>query len=142
MKLGADQLDDLALGAVFLATGGGGDPYIPLLIAKQALQTFGQVEVIKPEQLPDDALVVTIGGVGAPTVSLELLASLDEAPETLRAYERHIGRKADAVASFEIGGGNSLVPLVAAAGCGLPVIDGDGMGRALPEAQMLSLIHI
>lgn len=138
MKLGADQLDDLALGAVFLATGGGGDPYIPLLIAKQALQTFGPVEVIKPEQLPDDALVVTIGGVGAPTVSLELLASLDEAPETLRAYERHIGRKADAVASFEIGGGNSLVPLVAAAGCGLPVIDGDGMGRALPEAQMMS----
>ena len=26
MKLGAEHLDDLALGSVFLATGGGGDP--------------------------------------------------------------------------------------------------------------------
>ena len=42
------------------------------------------------------------------------------------------------MASFEIGGGNSLIPLVAAAGKGIPVIDGDGMGRALPEAQMMS----
>jgi len=42
------------------------------------------------------------------------------------------------VASFEIGGGNSLIPLVAAAGKGIAVIDGDGMGRALPEAQMMS----
>lgn len=49
-----------------------------------------------------------------------------------------MGRSIDAVASFEIGGGNSLIPLVAAAGKGIPVIDGDGMGRALPEAQMMS----
>jgi DUF917 family protein len=138
MKLEASQLDDLALGSVFLATGGGGDPYLPLLIAKQALAEYGPVELIKPTHLPDDAFIVTLGSVGAPTVSLELLPSIDEASETLRAYERYVGRKVDAIASFEIGGGNSLIPLVAAAGCGLPVIDGDGMGRALPEAQMMS----
>ena len=138
MKLTVSQLDDLALGSVFLATGGGGDPYLPLLIAKQALTEHGPVELVKPSDLSDEALVVTLGSVGAPTVSLELLPSIDEASETLRAYECHVGRKVDAIASFEIGGGNSLIPLVAAAGCGLPVIDGDGMGRALPEAQMMS----
>ena len=37
MKIHATDLDDLALGAVFLATGGGGDPYLPTLIAKQTL---------------------------------------------------------------------------------------------------------
>ena len=31
-----------------------------------------------------------------------------------------------------------MIPLVAAVGKGVPVIDGDGMGRALPEAQMMS----
>jgi DUF917 family protein len=31
-----------------------------------------------------------------------------------------------------------VVPLVAAAELGLPVVDGDGMGRALPEAQMMT----
>lgn len=133
-----NDLDDLALGSVFLATGGGGDPHIPLVIAKQALQDFGPVTTIAPDKLNDDALVVAIGGVGAPTVSLELLPSIDEAANTLDAFENHIGRSVDAVASFEIGGANSLIPLVAAAVKGIPVIDGDGMGRALPEAQMMS----
>ena len=35
MKITASDIDDLALGAVFLATGGGGDPYLPTLIAKK-----------------------------------------------------------------------------------------------------------
>lgn len=132
------HLDDLALGSVFLATGGGGDPHVPQLIAEQAIKTHGAVSLIAPDALDDEAFVVPIGNVGAPTVSLELLPSVDEAARTIDAFEAHVGRKVDAVASFEIGGGNSLIPLVAAAGKGIPVIDGDGMGRALPEAQMMS----
>ena len=138
MKITADDVDDLVMGSVFLATGGGGDPYLPQLIAKEALKANGPATLIDPATLDDDAFVFTIGSVGAPTVSLELLPSVDEARETLIAYEHHIGRKADAIASFEIGGANSLIPLVAAAGRDLPVINGDGMGRALPEAQMMS----
>ena len=137
-EISVSDLDDLALGSVFLATGGGGDPHIPQLIAEQALSKYGPVSLIAPEQLADDALVVSIGGVGAPTVSLELLPSLDEASQALSAFEKHIGRSVDAVVSFEIGGANSLIPLVAAAGKNIPVVDGDGMGRALPEAQMMS----
>lgn len=137
-QIDVGDLDDLALGAVFLATGGGGDPHVPQLITTEALKKYGPVKLIKPEDLADDAFVVPIGNVGAPTVSLELLPSIDEASKTIEAFEAHVGRKVDAVASFEIGGGNSLIPLVAAAGKGLPVVDGDGMGRALPEAQMMS----
>ena len=133
-----EHLDDLALGAVFLATGGGGDPHLPRLIADQALKQYGPVELLSPDDVADDRFVVPVGSVGAPTVSLELLPSIDEAANTVRAYEEFVGRKADAIASFEIGGGNSLVPLVAAAALGVPVIDGDGMGRAFPEAQMMS----
>lgn len=137
-KLDRDCLDDLALGAVFLATGGGGDPHVAQLIAERALAEYGPVELLPPDQLADDAYVVAIGGVGAPTVSLELLPSINEARDTLTAFEGRVGRKVDAVVSFEIGGGNSLIPIVAAAAAGLPVIDGDGMGRALPEAQMMT----
>lgn len=136
--LGLEHLDDLALGSVFLATGGGGDPHVPKLIAREAIKKYGPVQVIQPEDLDDDALVVTIGSVGAPTVSLELLPSIDDAIRTLESFEKYVGRKVDAVAPFEIGGGNSLIPLVAATGKNIPVIDGDGMGRALPEAQMMS----
>lgn len=137
-KIDVQHIDDLALGSVFLATGGGGDPYLPQQIAKKVLETCGPVQTILPEDLDDDAYVVPIGGVGAPTVGLELLPSLDEAAKTLEAFEEHVGRRVDAVASFEIGGGNSLVPLVAAAMRGIPVVDGDGMGRAFPEAQMMT----
>ncbi len=137
-KVSAEDLSDLSLGAVFLATGGGGDPHVPELICREALKTYGPVDLVQPEELPDDAYVVSIGGVGAPTVSLEMLPSMDESVRTLEAFENHVGRKIDAVVSFEIGGGNSLIPIVAAAGRGLPVVDGDGMGRALPEAQMMT----
>ena len=137
-QIGLEQLDDFALGAVFLATGGGGDPYVPKLITAEAIKSFGPVPLIKAEDLSDDAFVVPVGSVGAPTVSLELLPSVEEAARTLEAFEVFMGRKIDAVASFEIGGGNSLIPICAAAAKGLPVIDGDGMGRALPEAQMMS----
>lgn len=138
MQVKAEDLADLSLGAVFLATGGGGDPHVPELICSEALKTYGPVDLLAVEDLPDDAHVVSIGGVGAPTVSLEMLPSVDDAARTLEAYEDHVGRKVDAIVSFEIGGANSLIPITAAAGRGLPVVDGDGMGRALPEAQMMT----
>lgn len=137
-KLGSESLTDLSAGAVFLATGGGGDPHVAQLIAEQALEIHGPVELLEPEDLADDAYVVALGGVGAPTVSLELLPSMNEAVSALQAFEERVGRKVDAVVSFEIGGGNSLIPIVAAAAMGIPVINGDGMGRALPEAQMMT----
>lgn len=138
MIVDVEHLDDLTRGAVFLATGGGGDPYVAKLTTEVALAEHGPVEVIPAATLDDDATVVTIGSVGAPSAGLELLMSIDEPQRAIAAYQQVIGREIDAVVSFEIGGGNSLIPLVAAAALGLPVVDGDGMGRALPEAQMMT----
>ncbi|MEN7341529.1 MAG: DUF917 domain-containing protein [Pseudomonadota bacterium] len=138
MLIEADDLDDLTTGAVFLATGGGGDPYVTLLATREVLRRYGPATLIKPEALDDDALVVTIGGVGAPTVGLELLPSENDVLVTLEAFEQRMGRTVDAVVSFEVGGGNSLIPIMAAAARGIPCVDGDGMGRALPEAQMMT----
>lgn len=137
-SIGVEDLDALSLGSVFLATGGGGDPYLPMLLTKQALETYGPVRLVQVDNLNDDDNIVALGAVGAPTVSLELLPSIDEASETLTAFETHTQKAVDVVASFEVGGGNSLLPIMAAAGRGLPVVDGDGMGRALPEAQMMT----
>ncbi len=39
---------------------------------------------------------------------------------------------------MEVGGSNSIVPMIVAAYTGLPVVDADGMGRAFPEVQMTS----
>ena len=69
---------------------------------------------------------------------LELLPSLEDPAIAVRAFERELDVTVDALVSFEVGGGNSLVPIQAAALLDLPLIDGDGMGRALPEAQMMT----
>jgi DUF917 family protein len=50
--------------------------------------------------------------------------------------EKHLGRRADYLVPGEIGGANATRPLVCGIQTGLPIIDGDGMGRAFPELQM------
>ena len=117
-----DMLDDIAAGAAFLATGGGGDPHLACLCAKEGLNQYGPANLIAPEELSDDAFVIAVGGVGAPTTSLELLPSVDEAARVVEAYGDIIGKKPDAIVSFEIGGANSRIPLVASAALYFPMI--------------------
>ncbi len=131
------DLDDLCRGAAFLGTGGGGDPYIGRLMAQEAIRAAGgSVELKALSSVPDDALVIAVGNMGAPTVLIEKVPGGDEPVWALRRLEAHLGRPADAVIPFEAGGVNSTLPLLIGAKTGLPVIDADGMGRAFPELQM------
>lgn len=130
------ELSDLARGAAFLGSGGGGDPHNGRLLGEAAVARHGPIELIAPESLHDTALVVPCGWIGAPTVSAEKLPNGREVTAGLHRLERLLARKIDAVMPIEIGGGNGLAPLVAAAQLGLPVVDADGMGRAFPESQM------
>ena len=57
-KIGVKEIEDMAVGAAVLGTGGGGDPYIGKLMAIQAIKECGEVEMITPEEVPDDAIVV------------------------------------------------------------------------------------
>jgi uncharacterized protein len=131
------DLSDLALGAALLGAGGGGDPYLGKSMAADALaSTSGRVRFLDPDELEEDALVVTTAMLGAPTVLVEKLPSGKEVGVALRALERHLGRPVTATMPAECGGMNSMVPLLAAAQLGLPVVDADGMGRAFPELSM------
>lgn len=136
MLIQVETLDDLAAGSVFLGTGGGGDPYLNSLVARRILTEHGPVKLLPSAELTDDAFVVGIGGIGAPSAGLELLPAARQCAHALQRFETHMGRRVDALVAVEVGGANSLIPIVAAAARGLPVVDGDGMGRAFPEAQM------
>ncbi|MER5323368.1 DUF917 domain-containing protein [Streptosporangium roseum] len=136
-ELGADQLDDLARGAGILGTGGGGDPYVGKLLAREAILAHGPVTLLDIDEVPPDATVVPVSGMGAPTVLLEKLPAGTEELTALRALEAVLGRRATHIVPIEIGGMNSMVPIAAAAQAGLPLVDGDAMGRAFPETQMV-----
>jgi len=129
-------LEAIAIGAGILGTGGGGNPYLGKLHARETLRRHGPVTAVTAAEVPDDALVISVGGMGAPTVSVERIRQGDEELTALRALERHLGRQATHLVPGEIGGSNALRPLAVAARAGLPVVDGDGMGRAFPELQM------
>ncbi len=138
IKIGLNELDDIALGATFLGTGGGGDPYIATLMTRRAIKAKGPVTMLSPEELDDDALVFACGNLGAPTVAIEKIMGAEQPPDAVRALEAHLGRKADALIAFEAGGSNSLMPIYIAAVLGKPIVDADGMGRAFPELQMVT----
>ncbi|MGE7687306.1 MULTISPECIES: DUF917 domain-containing protein [Peribacillus] len=133
-----EAIEKIALGAAVLGTGGGGDPYIGKLMAKEAIRKYGPVALISVEELRDDQLVVSVSGMGAPTVIIEKLPSEVEVTAPLEKLEEVLGRKVDIVMPIEAGGINSLYPIIAAAKKGLPVLDADAMGRAFPEAQMVT----
>jgi DUF917 family protein len=136
MKLSSIDLVDLATGAAFLGTGGGGDPYIGRQMAQACLDEGLTIEVIDPAALADDDFIIPTAMMGAPTVLVEKIPSGQEAITALQRLERHLGRRAAATMPIEIGGINSTIPLVVGARLGLPIVDADGMGRALPELQM------
>lgn len=133
------DMADIALGGAFLGTGGGGDPYIGKLMAENAIEEHGPVQVVDVDDLDDDALIIPVAMMGAPTVMLEKLPKGTEAGNALKALEAYLGSKADAIFCIEAGGLNSTIPIAVAAAAGLPIVDGDGMGRAFPELQMVSL---
>lgn len=130
------DIDRIAIGVGILGTGGGGSPYLQMLAAKQMLRQGHRIRMIRPRDLPDEAQVIGLGGIGAPTVSVEKMEEGGEGERVLRAIEAHTGRPVDAVLGDEVGGGNGIYPMITAARLDLPVVDCDGMGRAFPEVQM------
>ncbi len=131
-----DDLESIAIGAGILGTGGGGNPYLGQLLLRTMLKRGCSASVISLDELPDDARVTEVGGMGAPTVGVEKLPQGDESRWAIEALEKFTGQTIDAIICAEIGGGNSIVPLVASALTGKPAVDADAMGRAFPEMQM------
>ena len=134
----AADLEDIAIGGAVLGTGGGGDPYIGKLMAQRAIRAHGPVRLIDVEAVDDDALVVPCAMMGAPTVMVEKLPQGDEIVTAFRKLENYLGRRIGAVLCAEAGGINSTIPFFVAARTGVPLVDGDGMGRAYPEIQMVT----
>jgi hypothetical protein len=133
-----EALESIAIGAGILGTGGGGNPYLGKLTARRLLRLGKRIDVISLSELPDDWRLVTVGGMGAPTITIEKISRGTETLEALRTLEDYLRRKIDAVIPAEIGGGNSIEPMVVGAHAGIPVVDADGMGRAFPKMPMIT----
>ncbi|MET8825590.1 DUF917 domain-containing protein [Streptomyces sp. NPDC004610] len=140
-RLTAGEVPALAAGAALLGSGGGGNVSAGARLLRHALDARGGdgVPVVRADGLPPDTLIVHVGLIGAPDVLEERLFAAEDFGRALRAVEETVGGVAGAVGVIEIGGLNALTPPLAAAHLGLPVVDGDLMGRAFPRLFQTTL---
>ncbi len=131
-----ENIEDIALGAAVLGTGGGGDPYVGKLMAREAVRQYGPVELYTLDELDDDDLIVPSAGMGVPIVIVEKLPAGDDMIRAFQALGKYSGRTPRGTMSIEAGGLNSVMPIYVAARLRIPMVDCDGMGRAFPEIQM------
>ena len=138
MQITLESLRAISLGCTIMAGGGGGDPRIGHLMADEAIRALGPVDVYQLDDLEPDDLLLPCGMIGAPTVMVEKFPNGGEGRAIRDVYEQIYGREVKAVMPFEMGGINGVLPIAWAAHAGLPMVDGDFMGRAFPELQMLT----
>jgi hypothetical protein len=138
-QIRVEELPDISRGCSVLGAGGGGEAYTATLMAIQAIEDFGPVELVSVDDLPQDGVVVSCGFLGAPTMTIEKLSSGAEGEYLREEVERFSGAPVRGLMCAEIGGSNGMVPFTWAARMRLPVLDADGMGRALPEVQQVTM---
>lgn len=141
------DLDALLSGLGVMGTGGGGDPEGWGRSVFETDRAAGRsYRLIDPVDVPDDAFVLSGGYLGsiADDQALDrVVASWEsnfELERAIRVLEEEHGRTVDCLVPFEMGGGNTPVVMSCAARLGIPVIDGDGVGRAAPETHMCSFL--
>lgn len=142
--LGPSDLERLLRGASVLGTGGGGSFSRGRAILAE-LQARGlESRLLALEDLPAAALGVAtaVAGGGLTHEAVERLEALAPEPPAVagaRALAAHLGRPVDFVYALEIGPQNTLEALRLAAFLGVPLVDGDCAGRAVPELGQTTL---
>lgn len=137
--LGVDRLGPLATGLLLLGSGGGGDPGLLAPAARAAIADRG-LRTIGIDDLGDDDLVAPIGFIGSTSLLREKLPSGGEIGHAVDALVRWSGRAPTALMSIEMAGVNGFTPIVPAVAMGLPLVDADLAGRALPRLDIVSLV--
>lgn len=130
-------VDAMVLGGAVLGGGGGGSLLDGRRLGRKALEIG--TPVLKPHSaLPDDAMVVTVSTVGAPSAHERHV----EPEDYIRAVEGLLARIDGPIAGLitsENGGAGTTNGLIQSAALGLPVVDAPCDGRAHPTGVMGSM---
>jgi hypothetical protein len=127
----------LLLGSAILGSGGGGALAQGRAIVDEVLTRGGTFELLSANEVAPDALVGCPYLCGSVTCEVEesVPSYLEAVRDAHRAAERHLGARLSALYPTELGAANTAIGMATAALAGLPSIDGDPSGRAVPEIQ-------
>ena len=147
--LNEEQLIDVIWGATLMGGGGGG----AMVGGTDLLNTYKKLHPEKPVELTliesgemaPDAYAAVTAGMGAPTVlkSVDFSQYAVNAFNTLKemAAEMDPPRKLEYCIPVELGGFNTFCPMLISLLEGIPFVDCDGAGRAVPALDTL-LLHV
>lgn len=134
IELSGLDVEDFLTGAVILGTGGGGDRRDgkALLSKSRTLR----LRISNASELPADRIAICpylVGSIAGPSQPASKLVGMLK--EAVSIIEQRTGRRVGATVPTEIGGLNSAIALYVAGLLGVPMIDGDVVGRAAPEVN-------
>ncbi|MFW9786361.1 MAG: DUF917 domain-containing protein [Candidatus Thorarchaeota archaeon] len=137
------DVEDLALGCTFFGTGGGGTMQVGLEMLYPHIDAGKKLTIIDVDTLKDDdwiACPAYSGTIAPATPEIEVLRTRFpwdfnelELKVGLEILEENLGVKFAATVPFELGGINTPAPIDAGVKHGIPCVDGDYAGRAVPE---------
>jgi DUF917 family protein len=149
-----ETLEDFVTGLAFLGTGGGGgrvedglDLLAPLVRAGRA------ITLVDPDELAPDTWtcsVITLIGrepdTSPPAAELagyglieERLSLAERMVEAVRELAALRGVSPGALVSMELGSGVTIATIVTGMALGIPTLDSDYVGRAIPEASQTKM---
>lgn len=134
-ELGKKDLEHIVIGAGLLGGGGGGSIAEGMKLIERVMEFSRAVELVSVDEISDDDWGAVIAGMGSPKASLTRVRKYSPG-YALELLEDACRFKSSYVIPFELGAGNSLNPMLAAAQRKIPIVDGDPVGRAVPELQM------
>jgi uncharacterized protein len=132
--LDARDLDDILVGACILGCGGGGPLVLGQELAKDVVK-LGIPPLRAVADVGDDDATAVSAAAGSPTAAATGAFPYQVATTAFRALASRRGAPFDCVLPGELGAGNSFIPMLVAAQCGLPLVDAAGARRAMTTLQ-------
>jgi len=135
MFLAPESIEYAVLGGALLGGGGGGWPEEGRKWAQAAFAGSAKPQLISLDELPPEAVVVTVSLVGSPAAK-ERYCEPDDAVAAVELLAQRLGKRPAALITSENGGAASVNGWFQSAVLGIPVVDAAANGRAHPLGIM------
>ncbi|MBU2644489.1 DUF917 domain-containing protein [bacterium] len=135
--LNREELEDILWGCTLLGTGGGGDFAMGWSRIEADLAAGREFRMVSLDELDDEDMIGSPYFCGS-LISIQKAGKEGVVVQDIFAFEAlqdHFGKPFAAAISTELGGLNTASALSVAANMGIPIVDADPAGRAVPELQ-------
>lgn len=141
--LNEEQIIDVIWGATLLGGGGGGSSQngLDMLQAYKKSHDKVELELVTYNEMSDSSFAAVTAGMGSPAaiVGVDFSTYAIHAFELLQEMAKRQGKELNYCIPVELGGFNTFVPMLISLVKGIPFVDADGSGRAVPALETLLL---